>query len=133
MQRRAHTKIARHPSPNPGPGGHTAVLVVAGSRAVRARLVSDLKDTGYTVHGAGGPAEALRLVREMEQLDVLLCDVTASSVDGISGLAAQALAIQPSLKVIGIFRRGWTTSGRRNSAARRLWLEGLIEAVLGDG
>jgi CheY-like chemotaxis protein len=130
MQRRMHTQISRNPSPNAGPTVHTAVLVVAGNRAVRARLVSDLKRTGYIVYGANKPAEALRLIEELGHVDVLLCDTTASSADGVTHLATQALAIQPTLKVIGIFRRGRATPGDRHPAGHHLWLEALIEAVL---
>lgn len=130
MQRRTHTHISRNPSPKAGPAGHTAVLVAAGNRAVRARLVSDLKRTGYSAYGASGPTEALRRIEELGQIDVLLCDTTAASADSVTRLATQALAIQPTLKVIGMFRRGRTMPGDRNPSGHHLWLEALIEAVL---
>ena len=133
MQRRAYMQTSRMLPPNPGPAGYTAVLVIAGNRAIRARLVSDLKCTGYIAYGVVGPAEALRLVGGVGHLDVVLCDTTASSADRVTRLAAQILAIRPTLKVIGLFRWGGAVHGRRSPAARRLWLEGLIEAVLGRG
>ena len=108
----------------------TAVLVVSESQAVRARLLSDLTQAGYIAYGAAGLDEALRLVAELDHLDLLMHSATRSKPDRMVRLVTRAKALRPTLKIVTILCLGRTLSGTRHEITRRLWLQGLVEAVM---
>jgi CheY-like chemotaxis protein len=85
-------------------GAHT-VLVVEDADALRELTRRLLMRQGYEVHVAAGADEALALMSEHSEIDVLLTDVV---MPGISGpqLSAQILARRPDVRVV--YMSGYT-------------------------
>ena len=81
---------------------HTAgktILVVDDDSAVRTLTCRALAHEGYNVIAASSGNEALRLVKELGDIDLLVTDVI---MPGISGreLAVQIRRLRPSLRVL---------------------------------
>lgn len=76
------------------------VLVVEDEEAVRITLETVLEDYGYRVVSAGNGPEAVDLLREHDDIDLLLTDVVMPG--GMNGreLAEQARQMKPDLKVL---------------------------------
>jgi PAS domain S-box-containing protein len=82
-----------------------AVLVVEDEDGLRALTLRLLSRLGYTAHGASTPEEAVRLLEEHSEIDLLLSDVV---MPGISGpeLAKTLSARRPGLQVL--YMSGYT-------------------------
>ncbi|AWN51403.1 ATP-binding protein [Methylobacterium sp. 17Sr1-1] len=77
----------------------TRILVVDDDPQVRAVAVTLLEELGYGVVEAGGGAEALRVLREEDRIDLLLTDYAMPGMTGTE-LAGRALAVNPALGVL---------------------------------
>jgi CheY-like chemotaxis protein len=87
-------------------GGNETILVVEDNHLVRGHLVNQLKGLGYRVIDAGNGPEALEILHQIAEIDLLLTDVVMPG--GMSGrdLADAATALRPGLKVL--FTSGYT-------------------------
>jgi two-component system chemotaxis response regulator CheY len=59
------------------------ILVVDDSPAIRQELRACLEANGYRVYEAGDGADGLRMIREHENLAMVLCDVNMPGTDGL--------------------------------------------------
>ena len=84
------------------------VLVVEDDARVRALSVEALKELGYSVVEAAGPSQALRMLDEGQQVNLLLTDVVMPDMSGRQ-LADRVRGTRPNLKVL------YTTGYTRNA------------------
>jgi PAS domain S-box-containing protein len=84
------------------------VLVVEDDERVRALSVEGLKELGYGVVEASDPSQALRMLDEGQQVNLLFTDVVMPDMSGRQ-LADRARAQRPNLKVL------YTTGYTRNA------------------
>lgn len=78
----------------------SSILVVDDDFSGRAMLSLSLRQAGYTVHSAGGGADALRLLKNW-RYDWLITDAKMEPIDGFE-LSQAAKRAQPDLHVIMI-------------------------------
>jgi CheY-like chemotaxis protein len=92
----------------PLPGGDETILVVEDDALVRNTVIGRLKDLGYTTFAAGNAAEALALVDEGAQFDLLFTDVVMPG--GMNGreLALEVAKRRPGIRVL--FTSGYSES-----------------------
>ena len=76
-----------------------SVLVVDDDAAVREILVELLVDSGHRVREAAGGAEALRILAEAPEVELVISDVQMPEMSGFE-LADRLAAGHPGLKVI---------------------------------
>lgn len=81
------------------PGRTASILVVDDDAAVREILVELLADLGHRVREAGGGAEALRLLADAPDVDLVISDVQMPEMSGFE-LADQLAARHDGMKVI---------------------------------
>ena len=81
------------------PGRTASILVVDDDAAVREILVELLTDSGHRVREAGGGAEALRLLADAPDVDLVISDVQMPEMSGFE-LAEQLAACHDGIKVI---------------------------------
>jgi len=86
--------------------GSEVVLVVEDDDTVRSTVVSLLNDLGYRVLEASSGAAALTMLESGEPVDLLFTDVIMPGSVSSRALAARAIEIRPSLKVL--FTSGYT-------------------------
>lgn len=81
-------------------GGSEHILVVEDDDQVRTHVTNLLKSLGYRVTAARSGAEALDILTEYQDIDLLFTDVVMPG--GINGrqLSEQALSIHPDMKVL---------------------------------
>lgn len=79
------------------PTGH--ILLVDDDELLRDVLASCLVQLGYRVLAAGTPSEALTLLAEAPQIQVMISDFTLPEMNGIA-LAREVLARSPTLPII---------------------------------
>jgi CheY-like chemotaxis protein len=92
-------------------GGRESILVVEDDLLVRSYVLTDLAALGYTAHAAATAAQALALVYDDLEFDLLFTDVMlAGSINGRQ-LAAELRKYRPDLKVL-------LTSGYTGNASR---------------
>ncbi len=84
------------------------ILVVEDEERVRALSVEALRELGYGVVEAAGPAQALRMLDEGQQVTLLFTDVVMPDMSGRQ-LADRARGKRPNLKVL------YTTGYTRNA------------------
>ena len=84
------------------------VLVVEDDERVRALSVEALRELGYSVVEASGPTQALRMLDEGQQVNLLFTDVVMPDMSGRQ-LADRAREKRPKLKVL------YTTGYTRNA------------------
>ncbi len=84
------------------------VLVVEDDARVRALSVEALKELGYSVVEAASPSQALRMLDEGQQVNLLFTDVVMPDMSGRQ-LADRVRGIRPNLKVL------YTTGYTRNA------------------
>jgi PAS domain S-box-containing protein len=87
-------------------GGQETILVVEDDALVRAFVTSQLKSLGYATLVASNAAEAIKLIDQGAEVDLLFTDVIMPG--GMNGreLAVEALKRRPRLKVL--FTSGYT-------------------------
>ncbi|HEV3199071.1 MAG TPA: response regulator [Bryobacteraceae bacterium] len=78
---------------------NATILVVEDSLAVRKMVCAMLTQTGYNCLEAGDGAEALRLLKEAEDVQLVLTDVIMPNMDGPE-LAHQLSQIRPDLRIL---------------------------------
>jgi CheY-like chemotaxis protein len=88
------------------PGGHEVILVVEDDSMVRAHVVMLLNSMGYRLIEAATGSEAVEILKQGTEIDLLFTDVVMPG--GMSGpaLADAARAIKPEIKVL--FTSGYT-------------------------
>lgn len=96
--------------PERAPGGRppTRVLVVEDEEWLRTVIVRMLRDGGYEVRGAADGREALKLLHDEGEVDVVLTDVVMPGVSG-PDLARELARIRPTTRVV--FMSGYAPSG----------------------
>jgi signal transduction histidine kinase/ActR/RegA family two-component response regulator len=104
-------------------GGREVLLVVEDDELVRKYVISNLASLGYQVHAATNAAEALALVGQGLEFDLLFTDVVLGA--GINGrqLADEIRVLRPGLKVL--YTSGYTENaivhhGRLDTGIRLL-------------
>ena len=85
------------------------VLVVEDEPGVREMSVDALRELGYAVVHADGPRQALRLIEQQPQIDLIFTDIVMPEMDGRE-LADAARAMRPEIKVV------YTTGYARGSS-----------------
>jgi CheY-like chemotaxis protein len=91
---------------DPGEGGDEAILVVEDDALVRKYVVTQIQSLGYRTLAASNASEALTIIDQGEQIDLLFTDVVMpGSINGRQ-LAIEALNRRPSLKVL--YTSGYT-------------------------
>lgn len=88
-----------------GPGGRELILIVEDDRLVRENLANQLERLGYRVLIAGSGLQALQVLQETPDVDLLFTDVVMPGMNG-KQLADRALALRPGLKIL--FTSGYT-------------------------
>lgn len=80
--------------------GHAAILVVEDEREVRSVALTFLRSLGYTTLEASNADEALRILREHPEIELLFSDVVLGT--GITGaeLAESARQLRPGIPVL---------------------------------
>ena len=88
------------------PAGGETILVVEDNDLVRSYVENELKELGYRVIAARNAPEALAILREPGEIDLLFTDVVMPG--GMFGpeLAKQAAKLRPGLEVL--FTSGYT-------------------------
>jgi CheY-like chemotaxis protein len=81
-------------------GGHESLLVVEDDLLVRSYVLTHLAALGYTAHPAATAAEALALVYDGLQFDLLFTDVMLSGRMNGPQLADELRKYKPDLKVL---------------------------------
>jgi PAS domain S-box-containing protein len=128
----------RHPSPR----GSETILVVEDQDAVRNVVTLMLESSGYTVHAAAYPADAVRLVEQAEaQIDLLLTDLVMPGIGGRE-LAELVHEHQPDIRVLymsGYPDHATTRNGKRDHGSPYLekpfsesQLTRAVRATLGE-
>ena len=86
--------------------GREHILAVEDDELVRSHVVSQLESLGYRVTQAGSGPEALRVLEQSPDIDLLFTDVVMPG--GVNGrqLAERALALSPGLKIL--YTSGYT-------------------------
>ncbi|MFZ1878525.1 MAG: PAS domain S-box protein [Gaiellaceae bacterium] len=124
------------------PRGNETILVVEDQDAVRNVVALMLESSGYTVHAAAYPADAIRLVEQAEaQIDLLLTDLVMPGIGGRE-LAALIHEHQPDIRVLymsGYPDHATTRNGKRDHGSPYLekpfsesQLTQAVRATLGE-
>jgi PAS domain S-box-containing protein len=92
--------VAADPS-LPTSGGSETIIIAEDQIRLGQLLADVLTSAGYTVHLATDGAEALRLLREVGPVDLLVTDMVMPGMSGRQ-LAREALALQPDLPVLTV-------------------------------
>ena len=87
-------------------GGHEVILVVEDDSAVREYVVAQLNSLGYRVIEAASGLEAVDILKQRPEIDLLFTDVVMPGGMGGRALADAACAINPDIKVL--FTSGYT-------------------------
>lgn len=87
-------------------GGNETILVVEDDHLVRQHVVSQLKAFGYRVFEAANAQEALEILHQIADIDLLFTDVVMPGGMGGRELSEAARALRPRLKVL--FTSGYT-------------------------
>jgi signal transduction histidine kinase len=112
--------------------GTECILVVEDDDSLRAHTAEILRDLGYQVLEAPQPAEALRLLAETRQIDLLFTDIVMPG--GMNGrqLAEEAVLRRPDLKVLfttGYSRNAIGDQGHLDPMARMIGKPFAIDAL----
>jgi CheY-like chemotaxis protein len=123
-------------------GGAEAILIVEDDALVRKYVMTQLRSLGYRILAAGNASEALAIIDQGEEIDLLFTDVMMpGSING-SQLANEALLRRPLLKVLftsgysenAMVRDGYLDAGVLLLAKpyRKVELAKMIRAALAD-
>jgi CheY-like chemotaxis protein len=93
---------ARSPAPaSPGiEGGAEAILIVEDDLLVRKCVIAQVRSLGYRTAAAGDASEALAIIDQGKEIDLLLTDVMMPGLINGRQLVIEALIRKPSLKVL---------------------------------
>jgi CheY-like chemotaxis protein len=97
---RAASSEVRSPARELAEGGDEAILVVEDDPLVRKYVVSQVRSLGYRTISAGDASEALRIIDNGEQIDLLFTDVVMPGPISGRQLAIAALNRRPGLRVL---------------------------------
>jgi len=125
---------------SPGEGGDEAILIVEDDTLVRRYVVTQVQSLGYRTLAAGNATEALTIIDNGGEIDLLFTDVMMpGSINGRQ-LAVEALNRRPSLKVLytsGYAKNAMVQDGRLDSGVlllvkpyRKVELAGMIRTAL---
>jgi CheY-like chemotaxis protein len=131
---------ARPPVEDHSVGGDEAILIVEDDALVRKYVVAQVQSLGYRTLAAGDAIEALTIIDQGENVDLLFTDVVMpGSIDGWQ-LAIEALNRRPSLKVLytsGYAKDAMVGDGRLDTGVlllakpyRRIDLAKMIRSAL---
>jgi CheY-like chemotaxis protein len=98
------------------------ILVVEDNDGVRAYSVDILKELGYRVFEAGNAETALKLLEQLDRIDLLFTDVILPGDNG-RVLADRARALRPDLKVL------FTTGYSRNAIVHHGRLDSHLHLI----
>ncbi len=88
------------------PGGNETILVVEDDAPVRENLCKQLRGLGYSIISAANADEALKIIAQRDDIDLLLTDVIMPGSMHGGELAKAAQAARPGLRVL--FTSGYT-------------------------
>jgi len=116
--------MARSPAEDSGnariEGGDEAILIVEDDVLLRNCVITQAQSLGYRTLAAGNASEALTIINQGEEIDLLFTDVMMpGSINGWQ-LAIEALNRRPSLKVLytsGYAKDAMTHDGRLDADA----------------
>lgn len=89
------------------PSDNPAILIAEDEAMLRIVAVETLKDEGFTVFEASDGVNALEVLREHPEIELLISDIKMPRLGGYE-LAEGALALRPDLKVL--FMTGYSTA-----------------------
>ncbi|MFH1340532.1 MAG: response regulator [Pseudomonadota bacterium] len=112
------TAVAQPPDEADSERGDEAVLIVEDDALVRQYIVGQVQSLGYRVLAAGNAREAMTLIDDGENIDLLFTDVMIPGPVNGQQLAIEAVGRRPLLKVL-------YTSGYADSALVR---QGRLDA-----
>ena len=96
--------LARSPAEDSGnariEGGDEAILIVEDDVLLRNCLITQAQSLGYRTLAAGNASEALTIINQGEEIDLLFTDVMMPGPVNGWQLAIEALNRRPSLKVL---------------------------------
>jgi PAS domain S-box-containing protein len=87
-------------------GGNESVLVVEDDSLVRRYVITQIESLGYTTLEAANAADALRIIDNAPNIDLLFTDVIMPGNMNGRGLVDEALKRRPSLKIL--YTSGYT-------------------------
>lgn len=93
----APVRGAEIPSGDPG----EVILVVEDDDVARRVTVEGIRELGYTALEAGGGAQALKILRERDDVRLMVSDVIMAEMDGVT-LAREARKSRPGLRVLHV-------------------------------
>ena len=93
----APVRGAEIPSGDPG----EVILVVEDDDVARRVTVEGIRELGYTALEAGGGAQALEILRERDDVRLMVSDVIMAEMDGVT-LAREARKSRPGLRVLHV-------------------------------
>ena len=99
--RRIAAAVPAPPTASPAPArGNAKILVVDDNQGVLGIAVDQLTSLGYRVLAASSGADALEMLRQDDQVDLLFTDVVMPGALAGRALAAKAMEMRPGLKVL---------------------------------
>lgn len=93
-------------SPTPVLGGQEVILLVEDDRLVRATAAKQLRGLGYDVIATESAAEALAVIEQVSNIDLLFTDVVLTGALNGKQLADKVRLIRPDIKIV--FASGYT-------------------------
>jgi CheY-like chemotaxis protein len=102
----ATTAASEPAAPRQIQGGHEVVLVVEDDPLVRNYVIAQIQSLGYTTLSARNAAEALAVLDNVPDIDLLFTDIIMPGAMNGRQLADTAVARKPSLKVL--YTSGYT-------------------------
>ena len=81
-------------------GGHGTILIVEDDALVRAYVITQIQNLGYTTLSAGNAKKALSVLRSSDPIDLLFTDVIMPGSMNGRELSIEALKLRPTLKVL---------------------------------
>ncbi len=106
---RAHDVIVQRMTDTARPhiaGGSESIMVVEDDALVRQQVCANLRGLGYSVKEAENGPEAIKILQDSDDIDLLFTDIILPGGMNGRALADAALALRPDLKVL--FTSGYT-------------------------
>ncbi|KPF94239.1 histidine kinase [Rhodopseudomonas sp. AAP120] len=96
-------------------GGHETILVVEDDVLVRSYVMTDLAALGYTAHAAASAVQAMAMVYDEVEFDLLFTDVMLGGCINGAQLAEELRKYRPNLKVL--FTSGYSDNALKQQSA----------------